>query len=433
MGLFDELGPIGGLVGGIIGNNEASGARDAAGNLINQGVSAIQDVKTPEDLQKQIYYNQYKSAGQLTPAQEQAINSGPSAEGAVKANPNLVNAQMQALNTLKGVSQTGMSSTDRARYNQMQQQANAQAEGQRQAALQNFAQRGLSGSGNELMAQLQASQNAANQANQGGLQIAGQAQQNALNALGQYGQQAGAMNTQQFGQQAQTAAAQDALNRFNVQNQMQQQARNVAGQNQAQQYNLQNNQNISNSNVGQSNQELLRQKNAEQQLFSDAMQRAGALSNASFTGAGAENQMANQIAGNAANMGAGIGGVLAGGMNGGFGDLGKGISGLFGGGGGGLGAVTGTGATAADYNALPDVAALALAHGGMATMPMISNLMTKGGHVPGRAKVKGDSYANDTVPAKLSAGEIVIPRSITQNPNAPELAKHFVAGIQKDK
>ena len=41
---------------------------------------------------------------------------------------------------------------------------------------------------------------------------------------------------------------------------------------------------------------------------------------------------------------------------------------------------------------------------------------SKGGKVNGKPKVGGDSTANDTVPAMLSPGEIVIPRSATQSP-----------------
>lgn len=45
--------------------------------------------------------------------------------------------------------------------------------------------------------------------------------------------------------------------------------------------------------------------------------------------------------------------------------------------------------------------------------------MQKGGHVPGRAQVAGDSPRNDTVHAQLSPGEAVIPRSVVQqNPQA---------------
>lgn len=47
----------------------------------------------------------------------------------------------------------------------------------------------------------------------------------------------------------------------------------------------------------------------------------------------------------------------------------------------------------------------------------------QGGAVPGTANVSGDSKENDTVPAMLSPGEIVIPRSHSKN---PELAKKFI-------
>jgi len=57
----------------------------------------------------------------------------------------------------------------------------------------------------------------------------------------------------------------------------------------------------------------------------------------------------------------------------------------------------------------------ALAHGGMVRG------YSGGGPV--------DSTRNDTVPAMLSPGEVVIPRSITLAPDAPERAKAFVAAI----
>lgn len=50
-----------------------------------------------------------------------------------------------------------------------------------------------------------------------------------------------------------------------------------------------------------------------------------------------------------------------------------------------------------------------------------------GGNVPGKASVSGNSLQNDKVPAMLSPGEIVIPRSITQGANAPDKAAAFVA------
>lgn len=54
-----------------------------------------------------------------------------------------------------------------------------------------------------------------------------------------------------------------------------------------------------------------------------------------------------------------------------------------------------------------------------------------GAIVPGEATVPGDSPVNDTVQAILSPGEIVIPRSIAEHPNAPEMAAAFIQGLMK--
>ena len=49
--------------------------------------------------------------------------------------------------------------------------------------------------------------------------------------------------------------------------------------------------------------------------------------------------------------------------------------------------------------------------------------------IPGQAKVKGDSLKNDTVPATLEEGGIVIPRSVMQSKNPEESARKFVAAV----
>lgn len=56
-------------------------------------------------------------------------------------------------------------------------------------------------------------------------------------------------------------------------------------------------------------------------------------------------------------------------------------------------------------------------------------LAAQGGKVPGRAEVDADSPKNDTVPAMLSPGEIVIPRSVVDK--GPDAAKRFVKAIMK--
>ena len=63
--------------------------------------------------------------------------------------------------------------------------------------------------------------------------------------------------------------------------------------------------------------------------------------------------------------------------------------------------------------------------------------MTKGyvadgaGKVPGHAPVAGDSSQNDIIHAHLTPGSVVVPRSITQGPNAAKNAASFVASVLK--
>ncbi len=60
-------------------------------------------------------------------------------------------------------------------------------------------------------------------------------------------------------------------------------------------------------------------------------------------------------------------------------------------------------------------------------------MASEGAVVPGKAKVKGDSENNDIVPALLSPGEVVLPRSVTQAPDAEKKAAEFMKHIQGKK
>lgn len=76
---------------------------------------------------------------------------------------------------------------------------------------------------------------------------------------------------------------------------------------------------------------------------------------------------------------------------------------------------------------------LLAALGGEAPATNVGSKLKQGGKVPGQAKVKGDSYANDTVAAKLSPGEIVIPRSITKSADPAGGAARFVQAVLDKK
>lgn len=61
------------------------------------------------------------------------------------------------------------------------------------------------------------------------------------------------------------------------------------------------------------------------------------------------------------------------------------------------------------------------------------NMAAQGGGVGGKANVKGDSYSNDTVPAMLSPGEVVIPRHVMQSDDPATNAYKFVQAIMAKK
>lgn len=76
----------------------------------------------------------------------------------------------------------------------------------------------------------------------------------------------------------------------------------------------------------------------------------------------------------------------------------------------------------------------ALADGGVVPQsPMFAmpqQFAATGGQVPGQARFAGNSLGNDFISARLSPGEIVLPRSVTEDPDAAEKARLFVEAIQ---
>lgn len=115
-------------------------------------------------------------------------------------------------------------------------------------------------------------------------------------------------------------------------------------------------------------------------------------------------------------------------------------AGMFGGGAGG-GAAGGRAMAGGAGDAMAMSPAMMLAahggevpsHGPRSIVGKHFHNMKSGGHVPGQASVDGDSYKNDTVPAMLSPGEVVIPRSVMQSDDAPKKAAKFVAAVLAKK
>ena len=451
------IGGVASLAGSLIGNSTANNAMDAAQAATQKAVDAINAVGASPDLAKQIFLQQYQQAGILTPEIEQNINAhfqsiaGPSSQ--------VTNAQNSALSQLAQQSQAGLTPTDRLALAQVQQQSAKQGQAAQGAIMQNLAMQGLTGqgvSGAGIAAKLGAAQNASNQGAMQGLQIGANSSQEALQALAQMGNQANTMNSQQFSQNQAQANIQNEQNRFNTQNQLATQQQNVQTQNAAQAANLANKQAISNANTSQANQEAQREVAAQQTMYQNAMQHAQGVANA-YTGQGQQTAQFGQnkagattgMFGGLASAAAGIGSYLGNQpasptyeTTGGYdnmesqGNLGMGPT--VPGSSSGIGSYATYGPANGQWQG-------GLIHqmfngGGVNSLPAGYNSggyveneyhdggavhdMRDGGQVPGQAKVPGDSPQNDTVPAMLSPGEYVVPRS--------EMAKIKDAGPELD-
>ena len=294
------------ILGGLIGNSSASGDRDAANAARSQALQAFLSIHVPSVAQQKIIMAKYASTGQLDPQLQQAFNQSQTALNNVQVDPNYKAAQMGALSKLQNISSNnGQDAQSQASLTDAMNQANTNEQGNRGSIIQNFAQRGIGGSGAELAAQLSADQQSANTSAIAGVNANAAAQSRALQALTQGSSLAGNMSSTDYNQQAAKAAATDAINRFNTQNSQNVSNSNASTSNSAQAANLANSQAVSNANVGVTNQNLLNDQQVTQQNYQNQTSQAAGES-------GQYGNVANQNTANA-NATAGMwGGITAG-------------------------------------------------------------------------------------------------------------------------
>jgi len=233
-------GGAGTVAGGLMGYLTKPDLSAATGSAKLQALTALlnRPPEIPEvELQKYSTPEALSYLGNFTPEELQATGLP-----AGVINQAMRNKLLQALGGVEQLSQTGLSAIDRAALSEIQNEIAMQERGQRESILQNMAQRGISGSGQELAAQLQSSQAASQLASQQGMQQAAQAQRARVDALSNLSNMATGLESTDFERQAQKAQAQDVINQFNVQN------RNVAGLR-----NLQTRQDLANLNAQERN------------------------------------------------------------------------------------------------------------------------------------------------------------------------------------
>ena len=375
------------------------GKNKDAQNALNNILAQIQGIQTPTADQLQLSdLAQYSNAGNLDAALGTAAQAGPSAFN----NENLSSvptATMQQVLAKEGEisNAQGMTPQERAQIAQAEEAMNTGIAGQRGAIAQDFAQRGTPQSLISAALQNASVGQNAQQAYQSALQAEGQAADRGQTALQNQGALAGQMFNQQAGQANTVAAAQNALNQFNTANTQQSNLANQANKQAANTYNTQNAQNVSNQNVlGKQDVQKQNQIYAPQQAASLALQKGSELSGIGQAEANLSQNQANQSAGLFSGL-LGTGASLASGI---------------------IGANTGDNiANAILKSNTPTPTGIPTGSSGGEVFKNIPATNFKaGGPVPGVAERPGNSPENDTVPALLSPGEVVLPRTVVQNP-----------------
>ena len=301
------IGALGQAGASIYGTAERANARDQAYNLVQQSIQDYESMGLPTEEATRLSLERYKSAGVLTPEMEQEILQGRTELEGIQTDPRLREAQMNALSELQQVGEGGYRLSDKATTEKIMSDIAQQERGARGAIEQDLLQRGVYGSGTELANKLSAQQAGAQNAYAQGLNLNAQAQDRALQAIMQGGNLAGSMDQQQFNQQQQIKAAQDAINRMNTAARQDVQQRNVGARNLAQASNLQNAQNIMNANVDVGNKEQSYNKNLAQQRFENLLALNQAKGNARAGQASQVNAAGKDIGQMWGNVGAGIG------------------------------------------------------------------------------------------------------------------------------
>lgn len=302
-------GPVGAIVGGIgglISGLFSSDGSDEAKALQAKNQAIWDGLQIPA-LDKALLLQTYQQNGTLTPEMIQKLPLQADTKQVIKENPDNRNNQQMAMNTLKQLSQTGMSAQDMAEMSDLRGKVAGDEQAKTQQILQDEAQRGQTGSGNALAAQLASAQGGAQNASKGAIDVAAKAADARQNALKGFADLSGQVRTQDFNTENTNMQNELARQRFLDQNSLARQQQNVQAINNANLYNLQRQQQVGDTNVAAQNQELQRQVQAKQQMFADQAQKAAGQTGVNNAGANmAQNTAANQAQGNT-NMWNGIG------------------------------------------------------------------------------------------------------------------------------
>lgn len=399
-----------GLVNDIFG-----GGDDEAQKYLQQALQQYQSINVPTVAQGEVNnLPQETVQGTINPNEIQTAEQAPTEFNNIALDPSTRQAQINALTGYQDIANSGgLDASAKLGIQQAIDQANIQSQGA-QGAIQNQAQAMGQGGGNFALTQRAlAAQGASNNAATQGLQQAAEAEANreaALNGMANIG---GAINAADYSQAANKAASQNTINASNTAAKNAANTGNVANNLTAQTANLQNAQNVNASNTAANQGNAYYNAGLTQQQFNNELSKANGMAGVNQAQASA----ANQASQNSANA---TGQLLKGGIGAGATLLSGPVGGALASGAISQGYQNGPPKSANTNQYSPmgysDGGEVCMAEGGEAHNHYLCMLM--GGKVPGEPNVKGDSAQNDTVPAMLSPGEIVVKRSKASNPES---------------
>lgn len=263
-----------------------------------RAIAAYEGIRLPEISEQELSLLLPEYIGDYQAQQEATIGMGPSAMEEIALDPRLRDAQMNALEQISQMGETGFSPAEQAALREARRGAAAEAQAKSAQLMDEFARRGMGGSGAELAARLQSAQSSADRLSQEGDRLAQLSQERALNAISQQANLGTQIRSQEFGEQSDVARAKDVINQFNTANQQAVQQRNIDAANQAALRNLSEKQRIGESGTATKNQQQQYNKNLFQTRFQNELARAGGISG----GYQALSQAQQQAAANQGNM-----------------------------------------------------------------------------------------------------------------------------------
>ena len=417
----------------LFGSSDSS-----AQEYLKQALAAYQNVAVPTIASETVGELPMQTVqGTVTPENIAVAEQAPSAYNNISLDPATRAAQMQALQSYIDIANAGgLDAESKLALQQVIDATNAQSRGAQGAIMREAQAMGQGGGDFALTQRAIAAQGASNTGATQGMQAAAEAEANREAALAAMSNLGGSINASDYARAAQKAAAQNQINATNQAAINAANTGNVANKVQTGEFNVGTAQGVNAANTGAGQNRVYYNAALPQQQFNNELAKAGGIANVAGTQASTANEAQKNELGFTGSL-LGTAGTVAG-------------AALGGPAGAAVGGTLAKNAVPRSNNASAGVNA---AHGGMigygkggytcyadgGVAHDHAICMKLGGHVDGEAKVDGDSPENDTVPAMLSPGEIVIKRSKAENPDeAAKEAKrismeHFVKGYRRGK